>query len=818
MRFGFHIALTPSSIDALEPFVFHTSPLHVVWVVVAASLMLGAFLWSLRHSKARRNELLDLIDRQSKRLEEQKEETDHALSEMDRALQEAERQQIIAQRARAVIEGQAEQLREIDRIKTQFFDNVSHEFRTPLTLTIGPLENMLAGVYGPLNPQASKQLDVALRNARRLLRLINQLLDLSKLESGKMDLTVSRGNVVPLVEGVVSSFTAFAEKKNLSVSFSCVRDDVYLYFDPSCLEKVFFNLLSNAVKFTNDGGRIWVSVDDNSVRDPESMDAAVTIRVRDTGIGIPDEQLRYVFDRFHQVDGALAHAHEGTGIGLSLVKELVELHHGTITVHSESGVGSEFVVTLPKGLSHFDDEVRVGEWTGEGMAEISRGPMMEMAVLSDVEETWSAPMGDAGGGESMVVPATPVPTPAPHRLASYRAHEPVNAIPDSDSSARARIMVVDDSSDVIEYVASILWNEFVVSSASNGAEALEAVRREEPSLVICDVMMPGMDGYTFCRHLKSDRELRHIPVILLTARAGQDDRIEGLEAGSDDYMSKPFSPRELRARVHNLLTVRDQQRQLARLNAVLAERNDALREASEMKSQLLDIAAHDMKNPLNAIREFAHILKSEIGRDSDHYDPLDLIHKSSDQMLNLVSTLLDSSALETGKIVLNKELLNVNTLAAAVVRRNGRLAENKGQIIHLAVSADRSIVRADKSRLLEAMDNLVNNAVKYSLPNRAIHVTVVSDASKVRFTVTDEGPGLSDHDKSRVFGKFQRLSAQPTGGEISTGLGLAIVKQIVELHDGVVFVESEWGLGSSFTIELPIQSDAGASQSPARTE
>ena len=783
---------------------------HFFITIFAALLILGGYRWRVQRLKVRQEELLDLIDLHTRHLREEKEKTECALLEADRARDEAERQKEIAQQARAVIEEQADKLRELDRIKTRFFSNVSHEFRTPLTLMIGPLENVLAGVYGSTNVQTSKQLDIALRNARRLLRLINQLLDLSKLEFGKMDLVVTPGNVAPLVEGVVLSFTAFAEKKDLSLSFTCPRGAIGLYFDAACLEKVLFNLLSNAVKFTNQGGSVAVSVEEGTMHLDDDMQEAVMIHVKDTGPGIPQQHLPHIFDRFHQVDGAVANAHEGTGIGLSLVKELVELHHGTISVESEPGVGSEFIVTLPKGFSHFGDDVLFGEWPGAGMPNVSRGPMMEMAVLNDEDEPWSEQTGDGAAGNRPVEAAA-------ERRPSLDALVPSMAginlqneaeLP-ADHLRRPIIMIVDDHPDVIEYVANALSDQYVVLSAANGDEALASARRLAPNLIISDVMMPGMDGYTLCRHLKADESLRQIPVILLTARGAQDDRIAGLEAGSDDYMSKPFSTRELRARVDNLLTVRDQQRQLAGLNAALAEKNVALREASEMKSQLLNIAAHDMKNPLNAIREFAKILKSEIGEDSDHYDPLDLIHKSSDQMLNLVSTLLDSSALENGQIVLEREPLNINTLAAAVVRRNSKLAENKGQRIELTIPPTRCLVDADKSRLLEAMDNLVNNAVKYSPFDKTIQIDVRRVTSGVQFRVSDDGPGLSDDDKLKLFGKFQRLSAQPTGNETSTGLGLAIVKQLVDMHGGEIFVESDRGSGSTFIIQLPILADSG---------
>ena len=797
--------------------VYEMPLFQLLCFILLAMLILMAYRWRVQHLKAREEELLELIELHTRHLREEKEKTEHALAETDRARHEAEHQKVIAQNARTVIEEQAEKLRELDRIKTRFFSNVSHEFRTPLTLTIGPLENMLAGVYGPLQEHAHKQLDLALRNARRLLRLINQLLDLTKLESGKMDLAVSRGNVVPLVEGVVLSFTAFAEKKDLTLSFTCEEPEIYLYFDPACLEKVLFNLLSNAVKFTGEGGRISVAVESGSAEIRGEAYDVVSIRVEDSGIGIPDEQLPYIFDRFHQVDGAMAHAFEGTGIGLSLVKELIELHHGSITVCSEHGSGSAFTIALPKGVDHFGNDVLLGEWPGAAASDVSRGPMMELAVLNDADELWEDALtaensvhGDGGLWPSRVADLEPLTRslPAPPPKPALRLDQPPATsrppTPRPGPGERRCILVVDDNPDVVEYVTVALARDYDVLSASNGQDGIAKARKDMPSLIISDVMMPGMDGYELCRRVKADEFLRHIPVILLTAKAALSDKVEGLEAGSDDYISKPFSTRELRARIRNLLTVRDQQHMLSDLNSELSEKNNALREASEMKSQLLAIAAHDMKNPLNAIREFARILKDEVGEESNHYDPLDLIHKSSDQMLHLVSTLLDSAALENGQITLEREPLDLNQLAAAVVRRNQKLAERKDQTLDLVLASGRAVVSADRSRILEAMDNLVNNAIKYSPPLRSISVAVRLDGATVRFIVEDEGPGFTEDDQSKLFRKFQRLSAQPTGGETSTGLGLAIVKQIIEMHDGRISLQSEPGRGSTFTIDLPL--------------
>ena len=358
------------------------------------------------------------------------------------------------------------------------------------------------------------------------------------------------------------------------------------------------------------------------------------------------------------------------------------------------------------------------------------------------------------------------------------------------------VLIVDDNPEIRAYVAGCLKQSYHVAKAVDGKDALEKARQIRPDLIISDVMMPNMDGYALCRAVKSDGQLGHIPVILLTSRASLDEKIKGLEAGSDDYLTKPFSARELLVRSRNLLHLAMQKKELKTLN-------NELREASQMKSQLLRIAAHDLKNPLNGIRELAKILKEETDSASPSQELLDLIHNSSDQMLDMVHKLLDSEALESGELVLNKEPVSLNEIAEAVVHRNRPQADRKGEklVLHLEEN-DPCIVEGSREWLRDAIDNLVSNAIKYSPLGKTIWVTVKREGPVVHVKVRDEGPGLTEDDKQKLFGKFQRLSALPTNNESSTGLGLSIVKQIVEMHHGKVWAESEEGQGSTFIIEL----------------
>jgi len=431
------------------------------------------------------------------------------------------------QRIITTIEEQANKLIEMDQVKNQFFANISHEFRTPLTLIIGPLEDCLSGSESP----SQTQLEVMLKNCRRLLRLINQLLDIARLEAGGMTLVVKQGNLTQFIKSIVSSFAPSAERNGISLQMNADTPDVEMCFDDEKLEKILSNLLSNALKFTARGGKILVGCTLN--RDDDGKSAHIT--VKDTGHGIPKEELTCIFDRFRQVDGSSTRAHEGTGIGLALVKDLVTLHGGHIDVCSEPGFGTEFTVTLPCDLASSDttgarERVLSDELKGE---------------LSGLEHYFTSQSGNTTPGK------------------------PVSASTTSDQST---VLVIDDNPDIRAYLEHCLTPHYEVIRARDGVEGMQMARQSAPDLIICDIMMPNMDGYEVCKSLKADSQLNHIPLIFLTAKASRGMKIEGLQAGADDYIAKPFNASELLARVGNLILLRQQQKELKNLNEHLEEK------------------------------------------------------------------------------------------------------------------------------------------------------------------------------------------------------------------------------------------------------
>ncbi len=419
---------------------------------------------------------------------------------------------------------QAEQLLELDRQKTEFFQNISHEFRTPLTLTIGPLESAVAQKQGLSYEQAA----IALRNSRRLLRLVNQLLDLQRLDAGRMQPSFRPCDLVEFVSQTVDSFRSYCQKKEIALKTQ-LEDCPQIYLDLEKFDKVLYNLLSNAMKFTPAGGSITVTL--------QPAGDHCLLRVIDTGIGIRPDQIPHLFERFRQAEGSANRSYEGSGLGLALVKELVELHGGQISVESNYGEGTTFTVWLQTGTAHLPADQII-----EVQAEIQ--PSRAAIELADVE---------------MESPEEGI-------------RENDSATPTMVDSERSRVLIVDDNPDLRTYVSGILRDQgYQVWTARNGSEGFKAAQTFRPHLIITDLMMPRVSGLDMIRMIREEGELKGTPVILLTAKADEDTRIEGVEQGADAYLSKPFSDRELLAEVRNLLALKENERRVAELNTYLTE-------------------------------------------------------------------------------------------------------------------------------------------------------------------------------------------------------------------------------------------------------
>lgn len=460
-------------------------------------------------------------------------------------------------------------LLKLDELKTQFFQNMSHELRTPLTLILAPLGPLLSERSEVLSTNVKSALETMRRNGLKLLKQINDLLDLSKFEEGRFRLNLQKIDVADFCRQILSSIQPLAYEHGLTLHLYCDQHKhIEAVVDAEQFENVILNLLNNAVKFTERGGEIAVSIEDE--------DQHIKLTVEDTGVGIPENMLESIFDRFSQVDGSSTRKRQGTGIGLSLVREIIKLHGGRIHAESELNKGSRFIIQLMKGDSHFGENVMERRHRNEPVANKKRSCDHEGFKISDIVKNYNE-----------------------LQLIDIERDLGTDVPDESIGSNEYTILVIDDNSDILRLMRFLLIDEYNLLFASSAVKGLEIMTEKKPDLVLCDVMMPGMDGYAFCREVKGTDDIKHIPVILVTARAGSDMLAEGIDAGADDYLSKPFNSLELKSRVRSMIRLRSIEANLAMANqnlkvrAVdLAERQHSLLH-SMVKSLVSTIDAKD---------------------------------------------------------------------------------------------------------------------------------------------------------------------------------------------------------------------------------
>ena len=448
---------------------------------------------------------------------------------------------------RVKLRQRAVHLAEVDTLKSRFFANISHEFRTPLTLILGPLKEMYQGTF---TGDRKAVFGVMIRNGQRLLNLINQLLDISKLEAGKMRLQTTPTELVALLRQIASSYESIATDKKIKYFFYPEMQELRVYADHEKIEKIVHNLLSNAFKFTPEGGNVILYL-----KTQEKQWAVLS--VKDTGTGIPTEELDKVFDRFYQVDSSQTRAYEGSGLGMALAKELVEMHHGRLTVESKEGTGTTFTVWLPLGKAHLrPEEIRDG---------------LEVETSKKVPINQDIPKEDRA--EEMEDTAT---------IMAKTNNNPL-------------ILVVEDNADMRHYIRSILGDQYQIREAENGKEGVGIALEIIPELIISDIMMPEMDGYKLCDLIKTNELTNHIPIILLTAKADRQSKLTGLETGADDYLSKPFDAEELQLIVRNRIEERQKMQERFSREITLEPRSISLTSLDEQfLSKVLDIIEDHM--------------------------------------------------------------------------------------------------------------------------------------------------------------------------------------------------------------------------------
>jgi signal transduction histidine kinase len=640
----------------------------------------------------------------------------------------------------------AERLAEIDRAKSIFYTNISHEFRTPLTLILAPVDDLLREEDGQLTSSQRDKLFAMQRSALRLRRLVSGLLDLSRVEAGSLALQSEAVDLASLTREIASAFEPTMTSAGLRFVVDCPPLPRPVRIDRSVWETIVPNLLSNALKYTTHGG-VTLRL--------QAIDGRARLTVEDTGAGIPKAALPHVFKRFYRAPDSAAPSRsiEGTGIGLALVRELVHALGGDVGVVSEPGAGSTFTVDIPfEGAAAAPATASV-----EGAATSGAGT----AAFVQEAESWIEPRR---GPEEERQHAEP-------------------------PEGRSLVLVVEDNPDMRQYLLQVLRRDYEVHAVADGRAALEAIAASPPDLVVSDIMMHGLDGLALVRALRGESSTRTIPVILVTARAGEDAALEGLSSGADDYVVKPFSSRELLARVHTHLA-------LARVQREAAE--------SATKDAFVGAVSHELRTPLTSIKLQAQLLARQTARGVRvHEAGLDVLQRGVARMERLVDDLLSLSAIKSGTFTVSPEQADLAGICRSAAQEQSAI-QKREVVFDLPCAGVLAYV--DPQRVQQAVGNLLSNALRYSPRDRPVTLRLRNTGTEAIVSVRDEGPGIPPEALPHLFERFYRVPGLEVnaGSGKGLGLGLYVSRVIVQGHGGRIDVESQRGRGSTFSVHLPL--------------
>ncbi len=658
-----------------------------------------------------------------------------------------------------------DKLAELDRLKSEFFANVNHELRTPLTLILSPIE-MLLHRDPPIPEDIGQSLAIVKNNGLRLLKLINDMLEINRLEEGKLRIDRKPILAGTFVSGIVESLRYLTTTKKIDLRAQGVGDPI-ISGDRSRLEKIMINLLTNAIKFTDPGGVVVVGW--------EEAGEMARIEVRDTGIGIPEKELPHVFDRFRQADGSSTRKYQGVGLGLALTKELIEEHGGTLAVRSRVGEGTVFTVELP----------------------LDRG---SDAAAVEASETQAA--GDDSDPFAITFRAADRSAPVDGGVSQ--------ADPLEVGQGRFRVLIVDDEPDMRRFLVSILSDEYRVLQAADGITGLEMTKQHQPDLLLLDLMLPGMDGLDVCLAIQKDEKLRDIKVVLLTARADEGTKVEALDRGASDFLTKPFSSVEVKTRIRNILRTASLQHDVKQRNVELEEALRRLREAegqliqSEKLNALGSLAAgllHEINNPLNFTLTAVQVL-DQAAQASDDNDLKETLHDIEDGMKRIQNIITDLRTFAYPQQADKREKFEIVEVVDTAMRFTAHM--RNGQQIEQDFEPD-SPICGSKTHISQVVLNLLTNALRAvgSVgPKRQPQIKVRSErnGSMLIVRVWDNGVGIAPEVLPRVFDPF--YTTQDVGEGM--GLGLSICHTIVKNHGGRITVRSEPDQWTEITLELPL--------------
>jgi PAS domain S-box-containing protein len=674
---------------------------------------------------------------------------------------------------------QREELAKLDELKTQFFANISHEFRTPLTLMMGPLEDAMGEPDG-LSAANRERLELAHRNSLRQLKLVNTLLDFSRIEAGRIQASYEPTDLALLTAELASVFRSAIERAGMRLIIDCPALPEMVYLDREMWEKVVLNLLSNAFKFTFEG-EIEVSL--------RLVDSAADMKVRDTGTGIPANEIPQLFERFHRVEAARGRSYEGSGIGLALVQELVKLHGGNVRVESEMDRGSTFTVTIPLGKDHLPAD-RIG-----GARTLASTGLRGEAYVQEALR-WLPERQDVADDVQVASPLSPS---EPFQHSAQASEQP------------SRILVADDNADMREYVQRLLRGQYEVVAVADGESALASARERRPDLILSDIMMPRLNGFELLRAVRTDQDLKSIPVILLSARAGEESRVEGLDAGADDYLVKPFSARELLARVGSHLAMARIRRESEEQFRALSERLDA---EVRVRTRELEERGHDLLTQSQQMRELSrrllqaqdeerrHIARelhdsagqtlavlgmnlAQLRRQAEEKAPD--VAKSAQASEQLVQQLIQE--IRTTSYLLHPPLLDEIGLASALGWYTQGLSERTGISIDLSIPGDFGRIARDMELVVfRLVQECLTNIHRHSeAKNAIIRIARVKDGVSVE--VSDDGRGMP----------AEKLAEIQLRG---SGVGIAGMRERVRQFQGDMRIESN-SSGTKILVSIP---------------
>jgi signal transduction histidine kinase len=672
------------------------------------------------------------------------------------------------------------ELQTLDRLKTNFFSNVTHELRTPLALIIGPIDTVLKG-REKLEDRNHENLLVAQRNSLRLLKLINDLLDLTRMEQGDNVLSKKTIKLQGYLEEIIDSVRHLATAKGVTLGIEPSNEPIYLEADPARLEKVVLNLLTNAIKFTSRGGSIRVG--------RETLpDAKIAIFVEDNGTGIAQEDLDKIFDRFYQVSGEGGSREQGVGIGLALAKELVEQHGGRLEVESEPQKGSRFTMILPGALSL--DGTTPGELT-QSYADTS---------YSDSEADGDQPLLQAFRSADRTL---------------INRNTETDEISVSGSGSQV-VLMIEDEPDMVRYTTSLLNEHYRLVSARDGRNLEYLIETYNPQLILLDWMLPGRDGLTLCREIRSKANNDARKVVVITARVDEESKVLALEAGADDFLLKPFSSIELITRIDNLIRNAALQLSLKQSNHELKQTLEKLQETethliqSEKMNALGSLSAgllHEINNPLNYV--FSGVQLLEMQNDSFDKETREMIVDIKEGLTRVNDVMKDlktfaypekpgqlsefplNEAFESARKITSQETLGV------------RLEVDLPEVL---------IIEGQKTQWMHVFINLLANAGKALAEHagdseKEIRVSAVCEDSGIRLVFRDNGVGIPEPVRQRIFEPF--FTTRDVGKGM--GMGLSICRTIIENHGGSITVDSEVDHHTTFTILIPTSADTDPS-------